>query len=186
MSNPSEPAPASSPPPPARPKRDGQARARADLDAGRPDLARERLNGCLYTLHRRGAYREDAYVLLGETCFAMKDYARAGAAWLLTTRTGSDVDQALAAFYERYGREPAAVLHQLKPHAPSEQYPPPVQARLQALGYRYRPYRPRSNPHVLEEFEERPQGVRPVEAGCLVAGGVVFVLAVLYLIKWFL
>jgi len=173
-------------PPVPRDKPSALDRARADLAAGRPDLARDRLTGFLYTLHRRGEYREEAYALLGEAYFAMKEYARAGAAWLLTTRTGADVDQAVQAFHARYGREPAAVLHQLKAHAPSEAYPPAVQERLKSLGYRYRPYRPRSNPHVLEEFEEKPRGVRPVEVGCLVVGFVVIATAVIYLVRWFL
>lgn len=143
-------------------------RARADLDAGRPDLARTRITGYLYTLHRRGEYHEAAYALLGETCAAMRDYAAAGAAWLLTEHAGPEVDRAVEAFHARYGKTPANVLHALKPRAPGEAYPPAVRERLKGLGYRYRPYKPRSNPHVLTELEtEKPQGVRPVEVGCL-------------------
>jgi len=142
-------------------------RARADLAAGRPDLARDRLTGFLYTLHCRGEYLEPAYALLGETYFTMQDFAKAGAAWLLTTRTGADVEQAVQAFYARFGNASDAVLQQLKAHAPSEAYPPSVQERLKALGYRYRSYRPRSNPHAQEELEGKQSGLRPVEVGCL-------------------
>jgi hypothetical protein len=143
------------------------------MDAGRPDLARDRLTGYLYTLHRRAEYNQEAYALLGEAYFAMREYAHAGAAWLLTERQGADVDTALQAFHKRYGTEPAAMLHAVKPRAPSEDYPPQVQERLKGWGYRFRPYRPRSNPHVIHSQEQtQPQtGLRPIEMGCLLAAG---------------
>jgi hypothetical protein len=159
-------------------------RARADIVAGRPDLALDRVTGFLYTLHRRGEYQEAAYLLLGEIHFAMKDYARAGAAWMLTAKTGPDADQAAAAFHARHGRDPSNVLHALKPRSPSELYPEPVRERLKALGYRYRPYKPRSNPHVLEEFEERPRGVRPVEVGCIFFLIMVVIIGLLFLLRF--
>jgi hypothetical protein len=152
-------------------------RAQRDLQAGRPDLARDRLTGYLYTLHRRGVYHQDTYVLLGRVLFDMRDYARAGAAWLLTEHSGAEVDTATAAFFKRYGREPAAVLHALKPRAPSEDFPPAVQQRLKSWDYRYRPYRPRSNPHAAHELveeEEKERGVRPIEMGCIWAALLIF------------
>ena len=132
-------------------------------------MARERLTGYLYTLHRRGQYDENTYLLLGEVYFSMRDFARAGAAWLLTRRDGPDAQQAFDAFHKRYGHDPANMLHQVKPHAPSEDYPEAVQQRLKSWGYRYTPYRPRSNPHVSEEHsgEEPRRGLRPLEIGCL-------------------
>lgn len=158
--------------PRARASRGGGAfaRARRDLAAGRPDLARDRLTGFLYTLHRRGEYSEEAYLLLGEALFAMKDFARAGAAWLLTRKQGPEADAAFAAFEKRYGKDGANALRAVKPRAPSEDYPPEVQARLRAWDYRYRPYRPRGNPHVETELGERKAGLRIADVGCLVLG----------------
>lgn len=160
-------------------------RARRDLAQGRPDLARERLTGLLYTHHRRGEYREEVYLLLGEVCFAMKDFSRAGAAWLLTTKTGPEVDEALRAFHARHGRDAVNLLKAVKPRVPSELYPPPVGERLKSWGYRYRPYRPRSNPHVLEELQERPKGLRPFEIGCALLVLMATVAAALYLLLVF-
>ena len=158
-------------------------RARADLAAGRPDQARERLTGYLYTLHRSGRYDQPTYLLLGDVYFEMRDYARAGAAWLLTEKSGLDFEKASAAFHQRFGRDPDSVLKQVKPHAPSEAYPPLVQERLKGWDYRYRPYRPRSNPHVLTEESEEAQAskgqLRPVELGCVVAV-VIFALAIVF------
>ena len=54
-------------------------RARRDLVDGRPDRARDRITGFLYGLARAGTYREDAYLLLGDAYWAMKDRPRAGA-----------------------------------------------------------------------------------------------------------
>lgn len=148
-------------------------RARKDLSAGRPDVARDRLTGYLYTLHRRGNYDQNAYLLLGEIFFAMRDYPRAGAAWLLTEKSGPEFDQALEAFHKRYGKDAVNVLWQVKPHAPSEDYPPAVQERLKSWDYRYKPYRPRSNPHALHEQDAEAQAasktIRPVELGCAIS-----------------
>lgn len=154
-----------------RKRKSALARAQEDLDNGRPDLARDRITGYLYTLHRRGEYSQEAYSLLGQVLYAMRDLPRAGAAWLLTERQGPDVDEALTAFHQRYGRDALNVLKAVKPRAPSEDFPPAVQERLKAWGYRYRTYRPRSNPHVSHELDAEPssQGVRPVEIGCALA-----------------
>jgi hypothetical protein len=163
-----------SPQAPRAPKLNALERAQRDLAAGRPDLARDRLTGCLYTLHRRGEYRQDVYILLGRVLFEMRDYARAGAAWLLTEHHGADVATATAAFHKRFGNDAGAILSLVKPHAPSEDYPPAVQERLKAWGYRYRPYRPRSNPHAMHEHVEgEEKGVRPIEMGCIIAALVV-------------
>lgn len=148
-------------------------RARADLAAGRPDSARERVTGYLYTLHCRGEYNAEAYLLLGEIYFAMHDYAKAGAVWLLTDRSGADVERAVAAFYERYGRNSTNILRVIKPRAPSELYPPAVQERLKGWDYRYRHYRSRNKPRAGENIpdhdgEEQP-GLRGIEIGCLLA-----------------
>lgn len=155
-------------------------RSQTDIAAGRPDLARDRLTGYLYTLHRQGAYRQEAYALLGAVHFEMRDYARAGAAWLLTEKKDAESQKAFDAFYARYGNDSVNILKIVKPHAPSEDYPPAVQERLKSWNYRYRPYRPRSNPHALDELAEKEQvsGVRPVELGCALA---VLVFAIIFL-----
>jgi len=157
-------------PRPRRPRQSALERARQDLASGRPDLARDRLTGYLYTLHRRGEYQAEAYLLLGQALYAMKDYARAGAAWLLTEHSGPEFDHAISEFHRRYGTAAVNVLRQVKPRAPSEDYPPAVQARLRSWDYRYRTYRPRSNPHAVTERsteDDQPQGLRGIEIGCL-------------------
>jgi hypothetical protein len=166
----------SNPQPEDRKRKSALERAQEDLDHGRPDKARDRITGYLYTLHRRGEYNQEAYSLLGQVYFAMRDLPRAGAAWLLTERQGADVDEALKAFTQRYGSDAANVLYAIKPHAPSEDYPQAVQERLKSWGYRYRLYRPRSNPHAAHELSAEPKttGVRPVELGCFMAMLAVF------------
>lgn len=150
-----------------KPRLSALERARADLAAGRPDRARDRVTGYLYTLHRRGEYKQDAYLLLGEIYYAMRDFPRAAAAWLLTEKQDAEMETALQAFTVRYGQDAVNVLRQVKPHAPSEDYPPLVQARLKSWDYRYRTYRPRSNPHTLGDAPpEAQRGLRPVEIGC--------------------
>jgi hypothetical protein len=157
-------------------------RARADIANGRPDLARERLYGFLYTLHTRGEYRQDVYLLLGEVLFAMKDFARAGAAWLLTERDDADALFAFEAFQARYGKNTSKGLDVVKPHAPSEHYPPKVQERLQGWNYRYVPYRSRSQPRIDRDapLTEQAGGVRPIEAGCIIVSVIGVVLACLF------
>ena len=158
-----------------RPRGNALGRARQDLAAGRPDLARDRISGYLYTLHRAGKYEQSAYLLYGDALFAMRDYAKAAAAWLLTEKEGPEFDQVLAAFQRRFGSDPVQILNLVKPHAPSEDYPPAVQARLRSWDYRYKPYRPRGNPHAITEHseEDRAAGLRPVELGCI--GGLIVV-----------
>src|SRR5471030_1051535 len=119
-------APDASPPGPANTNKRGRRgtaleRARRDLEAGRPDIARDRLSGFLYTQHRSGRYDQAAYLLYGEALFAMRDRARA--AWLLTEKSGPDFDLAVAAFNKRFGSDPVNALRVVKPHAPSEDYP---------------------------------------------------------------
>lgn len=147
-------------------------RARRDLSAGRHDLARDRVTGFLYTLHRRGDYDQAAYLLLGDIYFEMHDLPRAGAAWLLTERQDENSTRAIEAFHKRFGTDAANILKLIKPHAPSEDYPPLVQERLKGWGYQYVAYRPRSNPHTVNELSAEEQagkkpGLRPVEIGCL-------------------
>ncbi len=72
-------------------------RARAEVQAGRLWKARDRLVGSLSQ-----GYDPVALDLLGEVHAAMQDLPRAGAAWFGTSRRGEDVDEAVAAWRERY------------------------------------------------------------------------------------
>lgn len=144
-------------------------RARADLAAGRPDLARDRLHGVLHSQLVKGEYSEETYVLLGDIYFAMRDFARAGAAWMLTERSDADAQSAFDAFHKRFGTDAVNMLNAVKPRAPSELYPPKVQDRLREWNYRYLPYRSRSQQRGEEETvpDEAQPTLRPIEAGCI-------------------
>ncbi len=159
-------------------------RARADLAAGRPDLARDRIQGYLQTLSLKGEYSADTYSLLGDVYFSMRDFARAGAAWMLTDRDDDNARIALDAFIQRYGQKPANVLAAVKPRAPSEVYPPKVQERLNSWGYRYIPHRTRAQKRAAaSEPDEERSGLLQIDAGCIVFlfFGFVLVRAYLYM-----
>ena len=83
---------------PANPSSGAVQRARADLADGREWKARERLVG-----HLAGEYDAEALELLGEVNYLMRDLPAAGAAWFGTSRRGTDVDEAVEAWRERYG-----------------------------------------------------------------------------------
>jgi hypothetical protein len=152
-------------------------RARADRARGRPDLARDRVTGYLAALHARGVYEQEAYLLLGEIHAEMRDYARAGAAWLLTERHDALAEAAFDAFRTRYGDDPVNILQALKPRAPIEAYPQTVVERLQALKYRYR--KP-GEKHLAEADAEQQKDLRGRDMGC-----VVFLAAMLGLLLYF-
>ena len=158
-------------------------RARADLASGRPDLARDRIHGLLHSQLIKGEYSEETYALLGDIYFAMRDLPRAGAAWLLTERSDPDAQQAIEAFHTRYGVDAVNVREAVKPRAPSEIYPPKVQERLLQWNYRYLPYRSRAQRVAAADMpdEDRPAGVRPIEAGCIIAVIVGILLLCMYL-----
>ncbi|RJS47369.1 DUF6584 family protein [Nocardioides cavernaquae] len=71
---------------------DALARARADLAAGRPWKARDRLTGLL-------TVRQDPELLdlLATVHFEMQDLPAAGALWFATGRTDADALEAIAA-----------------------------------------------------------------------------------------
>lgn len=81
---------------------DALARARADLDAGRPWKARDRLTGLL-------AVRQDPELLdlLAAVHFSMSDLPAAGALWFITGRDDPDALLAVAAWRERFGNDEA-------------------------------------------------------------------------------
>ncbi len=171
----------------ARKSEGALARARKDLLASRPDLARDRVTGFIYTLNRRGEYQEEAYDLLGQIHYAMRDLPKAGGAWLLTEKSGPEVEEAMTAFFERYGTQSVNLLKATKPRAPADLYPEAVRDRLREWGYRYLPYRPRSNPHADSEWvDQKPQkGLRPIEVGCLIGVAFLGMMVLMYLIRMF-
>ena len=97
-------------------------RARADLAAGRPWKARERLRSYV------NAYPTDdkALDLLGDVHYTMGDLPAAGAAWILCKRDDERTRKAIEALHE----EPAL----LRVRAPMEHWPAVVQARLRDFG----------------------------------------------------
>lgn len=159
-------------------------RARADFQAGRPDKARDRLTGYLSTLQSRGEYSGEVYALLGEVHFAMKNFAHAGAAWLLSERESADVDFAVKAFFERHNvHDFRNILRALKPRLPLEAFPPRVQQRLKDWGYKYAPYQSRAEREAEEAaVRKESRSVRPIEAGCLLFAA----LAVLFILYYFM
>ena len=154
-------------------------RARADLQSGRPDIARDRVTGYLSNLHQRGAYSQEAYLLLGEIYFAMKDFPLAGAAWFMTERDDADSRMANNAFEQRYGLDPTQILQTVKPRAPLEAYPLMVRQRLEGCGYVGVSQFGRKNEAL--ESEKQASGVRPIEAGCLLFA----ILCVIFVVYYF-
>lgn len=163
------------------PKKPILERARADLQAGRPDKARDRLTGHLRTLQQRGKYNAEIYALLGEVHFAMQNFAHAGAAWLLTERDGADVNFAVKAFFERHNvHDHRNILRALKPRLPLEAFPPRVQERLAEWGYQPRPSRAEREAEQAAA-KEVGSGVRPIEAGCILVCGLLVLLVMYYI-----
>ena len=105
------------------------ARAEADVAAGNLWKARDRLDGLLA---QRPADQE-VLGLLGDVSFRMGDLPAAGRYWFLTERSGADVEQAVAAMYERHGRGPLPLLNVLPVKPPLDAYPPLVHERLRRL-----------------------------------------------------
>ena len=106
----------------------GIDRAREDVEAGRLWKARDRATG----LFAARPTDEEVLGLTAEIYFRMGDLPRAATFWYLTEKSGSDVDQALAAMHERY---PCAqdVIVALPIRDRIEAFPPPVQDRLHQL-----------------------------------------------------
>lgn len=116
-------------------------RAEADLEAGRPWKARDRLTGAL--LHSDA----DQKLLnaLGSVYWEMKDKPAAGRIWFLVDRDDEEAVAARAALFERHGGRAQNVLRQMNVAYALDQYPPAVRARLQVLikdaaaeGYKFR------------------------------------------------
>ena len=79
---------------------DSLARARADLTAGRPWKARDRLNGLL-------THRQDTEVidLLATVLHTMGDLPAAGALWFVTGRDDQAAREAVDAWHGRHGSD---------------------------------------------------------------------------------
>lgn len=104
-------------------------RARADLDAGRPWKARDRL----VAAQKHDPWNQDVLDLLGEVYYAMGDHPSAARYWLLTDREGPEVRAVTAAFEERWGHNLGERLKMIPVRDPIADYPPQVAARLEAL-----------------------------------------------------
>jgi hypothetical protein len=81
---------------------DGLARARADLAAGRPWKARNRLNGVL--AHRQD---EDVLDLLATVHYQMQDLPAAGALWFVLGRSDQAAQLSITAWFEQYRHDVA-------------------------------------------------------------------------------
>lgn len=124
-------------------------RARADLEAGRPWKARDRLTGWLH----QNPTDQDALGLLGDVYMRMGDEPAAGRALMLTERDDEDTRRAVEAFEARYGNT-AARIQALGVRVPFDRWPPRVQERLRAL-------QQRADADGLRWIEDRPGS--PVE-----------------------
>lgn len=109
-------------------------RAREDMEAGRLWKARDRLVMAV----REVPTDQDALETLGEVYFAMGDQPAAGRFWFLTERSGSEVEEAMAAFEERWGGNLGEKLKVVPFNGKVEDYPPAARERLRALGERAR------------------------------------------------
>jgi len=104
-------------------------RVRGDLDDGRLWKARDRLHGML----QANPADQEILELLGGVYFKMGDLPQAGRYWYLTERKGSDVDQAMEAFEQRFGRSTVSAVLALPIRARIIDYPEAVQKRVETL-----------------------------------------------------
>jgi len=139
-------------------------RARADLRAGRPWKARDRLTGMLVQR------LDEALVdLLAEVHYEMRDLPAAGALWHVTGRRDARAREAIGAWRERYGTEEARWWSLPRPLRETHE-----QARVREL-----------EAEAKREAQARARGVRtPADGGwragavgCLLVGLVLAFLA---------
>lgn len=117
-------------------------RARDDLATGRHWKARDRLTGFL-TNHPSD---QPTLEFLGEICFEQRDLPAAGRYWYLTSRDDEQARAARSALRERCGSRAVNLINEIKPRAPIDDWPLPVQHRLRDLqaearrdGFRWEP-----------------------------------------------
>jgi hypothetical protein len=104
-------------------------RARDDIRNDRLWKARDRLASAL----KADPANQELLELLGEVHFRMGDLPNAGRHWILTGHTGPDVDAALAAFEERWGRDPAEKLRMVPLRTSPDDFAGLARERLAAL-----------------------------------------------------
>lgn len=104
-------------------------RARADIEADRLWKARDRLASAL----KADPANQQLLELLGEVHFRMGDRPSAGRHWILTARTGADVDAAIEAFEDRWGADLAEKLRMVPLRSPPADFSGLARERIAAL-----------------------------------------------------
>lgn len=156
----------------------GLSRAQADIEAGRLWKARDRLHGVFVS--RPGD--QSVLELLGEVHFLMGDLPQAARFWMLTERSGPDVDAAIAAFEERYARDPGSALVALPIKVSISQYPPDVRNRIEAMSSRADETKPRKRPRRFPEPEPGSLRETLIMAGLVLVTFGIWVVGVIWLI----
>jgi hypothetical protein len=106
-------------------------RARADLSAGEPWRARERLNGAF--ANDRG--NAEVVEMLGEVYAEMGDLPAAGRWWYLSAVEDARHEEARAAFEARHGHRPDELRGQLPRFSAALPLAPSVRERLGSIGW---------------------------------------------------
>lgn len=104
-------------------------RARADIEAGRPWKARDRLQAAV----AHDPTNQPVLELLSEVYYEMKDLPNAGRFWLLTDRSDPATQTALAEFEARWGGNLGEKLKMVPLGGPIDGYPPVARERLSVL-----------------------------------------------------
>lgn len=108
-------------------------RANQDVERGDYGMARVRLASYL---NAKG-YDADMLNRLGEISFEMHDPSQAGRYWLASSADGEHVEQAVAAFMDRMGKDSGSAVSRLPRavrEAPTGALPPVAKDRLRDLG----------------------------------------------------
>jgi hypothetical protein len=108
-------------------------RANQDIERGDYGMARVRLASYL---NAKG-YDADMLNRLGEISFEMHDPSQAGRYWLASSADGEHVEQAVAAFMDRMGKDSRSAVSRLPRavrEAPTGALPPVAKDRMRRLG----------------------------------------------------
>ncbi len=108
-------------------------RAEQDVERGDYGMARVRLASYL---NAKG-YDADMLNRLGQISFEMHDPSQAGRYWLASSADGEHVEQAVAAFMDRMGKDSRSAVSRLPRvvrEAPTGALPPVAKDRLRRLG----------------------------------------------------
>jgi hypothetical protein len=164
------------------------SRAKEDLEAGRPWLARDRLESYL----AGGVVDQEVLELLGDVLFEMGDLPRAGRYLMLTARDDERVAATEAALRKRYPK-PRELLAYLPVRVSLDAYPPAARRRLEELAAEARAqdgkeWTPKSNGWVAEPTSRRETavitGVVLVTIAVVIAGVVQLVELGISLVRW--